>query len=214
MHSPRSSKINFTSHYAEGHEISDIADWSSLHSGQDVRHQAVEWNFGTDTIWSKTSSISNNVASQLYTHKCGFNWIYHLQRENGEQAGHSLSELISELGSHEHLTYDGAAVQVGTDTSFMNMVRQAEIYYHLLAPRRPNGNPEEGSIREVNQRFYQVMLKTRVPKRQWDFGLAWICEIGNVTVNSSRYANGRTPLEIIAGCTPDITKYLDFGFYN
>ena len=99
--------MNFASQYAEGHEISDIADWSSLHSGQDVRHQAVEWNFGTDTIWSKTSSISNNVASQLYTHKCGFNWLYRLQPENGEQVGHSLSVFISEFGAPDYLSYDG-----------------------------------------------------------------------------------------------------------
>ena len=39
--------------------------------------------FGTDTIWSNTSSITNSVASQIYTHKCGFNWLYHLQRANG-----------------------------------------------------------------------------------------------------------------------------------
>ena len=58
------------------------------------------------------------------------------------------------------------------------------------------------------------MLKKRVPKRLWDFGLACICEIDNVAVNSSRYANGRTPLDIITGCTLDITEYLDFGFYD
>ena len=28
--------------------------------------------FGTDTIWSKARSITNNVPSQIYTHKCGF----------------------------------------------------------------------------------------------------------------------------------------------
>ena len=36
----------------------------------------------------------------------------------------------------------------------------------------------------------------------------------NVTVTTTRHANERTPLEIITGITPDITKYLDFHFYS
>ena len=56
------------------------------------------------------------------------------------------------------------------------------------------------------------MLKKQVPKHLWDFGLAWICEI--VIVNISRYADGRTSLDIITGCTPDIIKYPDFMFYD
>ena len=42
----------------------------------------------------------------------------------------------------------------------------------------------------------------------------WIGETGNLTVYSSRYANGRTPLEIVTGETPDISEYTDFGFYD
>ena len=36
----------------------------------------------------------------------------------------------------------------------------------------------------------------------------------NVTASNSGNLNGRTPLELIAGETPDISKYLDFGFYD
>ena len=30
----------------------------------------------------------------------------------------------------------------------------------------------------------------------------------------SKYAEGRTPLEIITGETPDISEYIDFDFYD
>ena len=33
-------------------------------------------------------------------------------------------------------------------------------------------------------------------------------------VSSSRYANSRTPIEVITGETPDISEHLDFGFYD
>ena len=39
-------------------------------------------------------------------------------------------------------------------------------------------------------------------------------ETGNPTVSSSRYANNRTGLGIISGETQDISKYIDFGFYD
>jgi hypothetical protein len=58
------------------------------------------------------------------------------------------------------------------------------------------------------------MLKKKVPPRLWDYGFTWVCEIENVCANLSIYADGRTPLEIITGETPDISEYLDFEFYD
>ena len=58
------------------------------------------------------------------------------------------------------------------------------------------------------------MHKKRVPKRLWDYGLRWTCDMMQHTSTEARSANGRTPLEIITGDTPDITEFLDFGFYD
>ena len=33
-------------------------------------------------------------------------------------------------------------------------------------------------------------------------------------MSSFRYADGRTSIEIITGETPDISEYIDFGFYD
>ena len=57
------------------------------------------------------------------------------------------------------------------------------------------------------------MLKNKVPEILWDYGLVWIIKTGNLSVSSSRYASGRTPLEYITGETPNIREYLDFTFY-
>ena len=37
--------------------------------------------------------------------------------------------------------------------------------------------------------------------------------MGNLAVLTSRYADDRTGIEIITGETPDISEYIDFGFY-
>ena len=52
------------------------------------------------------------------------------------------------------------------------------------------------------------------PDRVWDYGISYVCETGNLTVNSSRYSNGRTPIECITGDTPDVSEYIDFRFYD
>ena len=112
------------------------------------------------------------------------------------------------------LTYDGAPVQVGNRTRFVSILRRANIQHHVSAPYRPKENPAEAAIREAKKRWYRIQQKHAVPQRLWDYGLTWVSETGNVTVSSSKYAAGRTPLEIITGDTPDITEYLDLGFYD
>ena len=63
----------------------------------------------TDTIFVKNKSLRNNIASQLYTHKCGFNISYHLSRENGENIGNNSGIVNGEL--------DGAGDKVGSSTN-------------------------------------------------------------------------------------------------
>ena len=96
----------------------------------------------------------------------------------------------------------------------MQTIRRAQISYHVSAPYRPDENPAEGCIREIKRRLYRIMHKNNIPRCLWDFVLAWVCKTGNVTVSSSHYAEGRTPLEILTGETPDITEYLDFSPYD
>ena len=47
-----------------------------------------------------------------------------------------------------------------------------------------------------------------------DFGINYVAETDCVIISKSRYARGRTPIEIVTGVTPDISEYLDFGFWD
>ena len=123
-------------------------------------------------------------------------------------------DFSHDFGVLEHLTFDGALAQTGKRTSFMKHIRKLDIQHHVSGPRRPNKNPAEATIREIKKRWYRIMTKKQVPKRLWDFGIVWICETNNLSVSSSRYAQGRTPLEIITGETPDISEHLHFSFYD
>lgn len=170
--------------------------------------------FATDTLWSKTRSLRGNVATQIYSNKNGFSVPYHMARANNENVGYSLQSFVNDYGAPEHLTYDGATVQVGRKTIFQNAIRKYEIKTHVSGPRRPNENPAEGAIREIKRRWYRLKEKKNIPDRLWDFGIEYICETANLTMNTSRYSKERVPLECITGETPDISEYIDFGFYD
>ena len=170
--------------------------------------------FATDTAYGKVRSLRSNIGAQLYSHKCGFKVAYPLQKVDGNGVGDTLTQFISDFGVPERLTFDGASVQTGPRTRFMDAIRKYEIKYHVSGPRRPKENPAEQSIHEVKKRWYRIMLKKKVPPRLWDYGFVWVCETENVSANMSKYADGRTPLEIITGETPDISEYHDFEFYD
>ena len=170
--------------------------------------------FASDTLFITTKSLHHNTYAQVYSHKCGFSTCYPMQDTKGDTVGDSLYNFVHDFGAPEHLTFDGFQSQVGKGTKFRKGLRQYNIDWHVSAPRRPNENPAEGTIREVKRRFYQIIHKKAVPKRLWDYLIVWICETSSLSVSSSKYANGRTAVEIISGETPDISEYLDFGFYD
>ncbi|CAJ1965439.1 unnamed protein product [Cylindrotheca closterium] len=170
--------------------------------------------FSTDTAYFNHKSIRGNIASQIYFHKSGFYSCHHLSKVDDKQVGPTLKKFIADYGIPEHLTMDGAAVQVGRNTSFMETINRAAINYHISRPYRPEENPAEGGIRELKRRFYRLIVKHAIPERLWDFVLDYVVDTMNITANYSRYSDGRVPLEVITGITPDITEYMDFTIYG
>ena len=58
------------------------------------------------------------------------------------------------------------------------------------------------------------MTKKHVPKWLWDYGLRWVVEIMQRTASDAGTLHGRTGLEKVTGETPEISEYIDFGFYD
>jgi hypothetical protein len=170
--------------------------------------------FSTDTAYFPCKSLRGYIASQIYFDKCGFAACYHIPKADDANIGPTLNAFSTDYGIPDHLTMDGANVQVGRNTQFQQFMRRNDISFHVSHPRRPNENPAEGGIREIKRRFYRYIQKYDIPMRLWDFVLDYTVDVMNVTVNSSRYSNERTPLEIVTGITPDISEYLDFHIYD
>jgi hypothetical protein len=168
--------------------------------------------FYTDTLIGKYKSVTNNTCAQIFANESFFAKAYPMERKSF--AGTALRQFIRDYGVPELLTFDGAAEQVKPKTEFMKQIRNHDIDYHIIEPNRPQQNRAETVIREVKKRWFRQMVKRKVPKRLWDYGIVWACEIMSLTSNSVFSLDGRTPVEQITGETPDISEYLDFGFYD
>ena len=174
----------------------------------------LDGKFSTDTIWADVKSINQHKYAQVYTHKCGFAVVYPINSMTGDAIGQTLIDFIHDFGVPQDLTFDGHKSQVSAGSLFMRTIKKYHIKFHVSEPRKPEQNPSDGGIRELKRRWYHLMTKRNVPRRLWDYGITWIAETGNLAVSSSRYANGRTGIEIITGDTPDISEYIDFSFYD
>lgn len=170
--------------------------------------------WATDTIYADCKSLHGFIYAQIYTNKNGFMAVYPMKRLTGDEIGQTLRDFANEYGVPDYMTHDGAASQTGTDSLFQKTIRKYDIRTHVSGKGRPNENPAEGGIRELKTKLYRAIHRRKVPKRLWDYALKWVSEIGNRTVNSSRYSKERTPIECVTGETPDISEYIDFGFYD
>ncbi|GAX24495.1 hypothetical protein FisN_18Lu065 [Fistulifera solaris] len=165
----------------------------------------------TDTLHANVKSLTGMKYAQVYWKKGGLSAVYPMKDKTGDSIGNSLHSFCHEFGA---LVHDGAAAQVRANTRFQQMMRRYDILSHVTEKDRPNQNPVEQGIGQLKMKLYRAMHKRNVPRRLWDYGLKWVSEIGNLTVNSSKYSDGRTPLECLTGETPDISEYTDFGFYD
>ena len=126
-----------------------------------------EWS--TDTMDGRCKSLAGNRYAQVFTNKSYFSRIYPMDKKG--KAGDALRLFCQEFGVPERLVFDGSKEQTGKGTEFMRQVRRHNIDYHIAEPDMHNQVPAEGVIRELRRKWYQVIIRNRVPKQLWDYGL-------------------------------------------
>ena len=157
------------------------------------------------TLLSDVKSWIQNICAQFFSPKVGFNATYLMLLSAEESLVYLYKDFCHDFGIPEHMTFDGYVSQSERITFFMKAVRKYDTQYHISSTRRPNENPVQGSIIELNKRWYCIMHKKKVFERLWYCELVWISETKNLSVSSSCYSNGRTPLEYITGETHDFS---------
>ena len=174
-----------------------------------LHRNRLQTRFYTDTVFSKTLSLSGNKCAQIFTDG-QFTTVYPLSSKS--QVGQALSSFIDEVGIPDRLTADLAGEQAGDSTLFKKLVRLHRI--DMQWAERHTGKQNHRAEREIGllkQRWHRRMMELDVPRRLWDFGLVY--EAGVL----SRVARGpdmRSGVERLSGNTPDISEWTDFSFYD
>ena len=163
----------------------------------------------SDTLFSKVKSIQGNTCAQVYTNGC-FTSVYPMASKS--RIGQSLTDFSDDIGIPDTLTTDGAPEAVGPNSDFVKEANRLKVRLRRSEAGRSNQNfAAEREIGELKKRWRNRMLKRKVPKRLWDYGLVYESSILNFVPRGN---NARSGFEIVTGQTGDISEWIDFEFYD
>jgi hypothetical protein len=130
----------------------------------------------TDTLDGCVTSKDRNRYGQVFANRGNFATVYPMDTSK-RKAGNALRTFCQEFGASDRLTCVGSKEQTGKKTKFMQQVRKNNIDLHVIEPERRNQNPCEGVIREVRRKWFRTMVRSRVPRKFWDYSMRWVCEV-------------------------------------
>jgi hypothetical protein len=148
----------------------------------------------------------------VFANKEFFAVAYPIERKG--DAHHPLDYFVRDFGIMDELIMDSSAEQTEKHTEFQAKMRQYGIKTKSSEKECSNQNLAKGVIHEVRKRWYQQVFCTKCPRRIWNYGIPYVCSIMRMTASYAGRLEGQTPLEAITGETPNISEYLDFGFYD
>ena len=168
--------------------------------------------WSSDTMDGRLKSLDGNRYAQVFANGSFFAEVYPMASK--KDAGSALKTFCYEFGVPDELTIDGSKEQNSPGTLFMKTCRKYDIRVTRTEPERPNENPAEGVIREIRRKWFRIAIRKRVPRRLWDYGIRWTCQVMQRTSTEAGGLRGNCPLQELTGETLDISEYLDFGFYD
>jgi hypothetical protein len=148
--------------------------------------------------------------AQVYTNDVHFTKVFPLKRK--ADAPDSLVQFMQDVGIPSHLHSDDAKEL--TQGRMGEILRKFWIKATQSEPYSPWQVRAELCNRELKKAVRLHMAKTKAPSRLWDFCAIDHSEIRNLTAHSLFNLHGRTPYELVTGHTPDISEYLDYGWYD
>ena len=169
----------------------------------------------SDTMDPRCQSLHGDYRyTQVYGNRQMFCEAYPIKSKSESDVGASLKRFITEYGAPEEMITDGSKEQTGKNAQFQAILRKNRVRSTVTNTYSPKQNPAESVIRELRKRWYRAVFKTNCPKCLWNYGLPHFAKLMQLTASNAADLNGRTPLGALTGETPDISQYLDFGWYD
>ena len=154
----------------------------------------------TDNMNGHYKSLDGNRHAHIFANESFFPTAY--LKEHKSSVGQVLKQFISDFGIWDKSVCDGAAEQGGKRTEFQPTVQKHTINLHVTEPHRHNQSKVEGVVQEIRKHWFHIVLKKKVRKRLWDYGIKWVCEVMQYTAFTSGYLSGRNALVVMSCSLP------------
>ena len=175
-----------------------------------LRYRRLPFDMYTDTLFAGTKSKRGNKCAQVFGTNFGWSRAYGMKSKG--DAHEPLSEIFRDVGVPNAMIMDGAKEQIMGN--FRRKCREAGCYGKQTEPHSQWSNATEGTVRELKRGSARAMLKTGSPKRLWDDCIELQAFIKSNTYSDHFLCEGQTPETIVTGDTPDITPFVQAGWYD
>jgi hypothetical protein len=175
-----------------------------------LQYNHFKCRFASDTFFSNKPSVLNNACAQLFISDFGYGKFCPMRLKS--EAGYALQELIQDVGIPKHIHADGAKEM--TMGNWKQICRDAGIRTSQTEKDSPWQNRTEVEIRELKRHVRRLMGRTNTPHKLWDFCCQYVTELRNRLARPLPQLHGRTPYEILAGNTSDISEFLEFEWFQ
>jgi len=175
-----------------------------------LRYKRLPVDMFTDTMISKVKSRRQNQYAQIYATAEGWTRAYPMQTKS--QAHETLSMLHQQVGVPNVMIMDGSKEQ--TLGQFRHKCRQAGSHVKQTEPYSPWQNAAEGAIRELKKGSGREMVRSRAPKKLWDYCLERQSLVRSLTALEIYALGGEVPESKVMGDTADITAAALFRWYE
>ena len=200
---------NTTQHYRRTAEGPLSRRYKTDFPGSDYRRLNLEL-YG-DVFYSKVKSLKGNTCSFLFTDGRGFAKHFPNDNHRATTAAESYRTLVKDVGIPRTLRVDGGGEYVGK--AFKKEVNSTRCKLKFTEPYSPWQNEAERDIGDLKKRWDLLRNEKNVPSRLWDYGITDILERRSRTARKFR-DEWTTPLARVTGDVPDISEYVDFGFFD
>ena len=164
----------------------------------------------TDTIFSDTPAVDCGVtAAQLFVGRESFVAdVYGLKTD--KEFVNTLEDNIRERGAMDKLI--GECAKAEMSICVKDILRALCISSWYSEPHHQNQNFAENRYGTIKTATNRVMNFSGAPANTWLLALTYVCLLLNHLASST--LQWKSPLQVLTGQQPDISKFLHFSFYE
>ena len=164
----------------------------------------------TDTYFANCRAIGGATCAQVFF-GCKSKMINVYPMKSESEGPNAYEDFLREEGIPSIVHRDNAKMQTGDDFAVLN--RHYLVKDGLTEPYHSHQNPAElNAVRWLKDHSQVLMNRVNSPAYTWSYAAQHLAKINNVTAHES--LGWRTPKEKRHGCTPDISAYLMFEFWE